>query len=79
MGFVWLVLCPNINSVVEDVERVTLSLLHQRPGAAKKLEQWLQRLDRPWWLLDDTLRCLEYFRQICERAGLEPASQQDAS
>ena len=74
MGFVWLVLRPKVNLVPEDVERVMLSLLRQRPGVTKKLEQWLQRAN-----LGDAPDCLEYLWQVCERAGLEPASQQDAS
>jgi len=74
MGFVWFVLRPKIDSILEIVERLTLSLLRQRPGVAEKLEQRLQRVT-----LRDTSECLECLRQVCERAGLEAASRQNAS
>ena len=72
MGFVWFILRPKIDSTPEDVERVALSLLRQRPSAAKKLERQLQRVT-----LRDTPKCLEYLLQVCDRAKV--ASRQDAS
>ena len=70
VGFVWLLRRPKIDAMPEDLERVTLLLLHQRPGIAKKLERWLERSP-----IHDTPECLESLRWICERAGLEEASQ----
>ena len=75
MGFVWFVLRPKTDSISEDVEHVTLSLLRQRPGAAKKLKQWLQRVTFYY----DTPECLECLQRVCEWAGLEAVSRQDAS
>ena len=74
MGFVWFILRPKIDSIPEDVERVTLSLLRQRPGAAKKLERQLHR-----GTVDDTPECIEYLQRVCEQAGLGAASRQDVS
>lgn len=70
VGFVWLLRRPKINSMPEDLERVTLLLLHQRPGVAKKLVGWLQRSP-----IHDTPECLESLRWIRERAGLSAASR----
>jgi len=75
MGFVWYTLwCLKTDLIPEDVERVTLSLLRQRPGAAKKLERQLQRVT-----VDNTTQCLEHLQRVCEQAGLESASRQNAS
>jgi len=74
MGFVWFTLHPETDPIPEDLERVMLSLLRQRPSAAEKLEQRLQRA-----ALRDTPERLEYLRRVCERADLEEASRQDAS
>ena len=71
-GFVWITRCPKIETIPEDVERVTLSLFRQRPGASQRLEQLLQRSGS-----SHTPRSLECLRQICERGRLEAALQQD--
>jgi len=70
--FVWPLHRPEINAVPENLERMTLSLLRQRPGVAKKLERWLRS---PY--MGDVSKCLEFLREICERAGLEAASWPD--
>jgi hypothetical protein len=73
-GFVWLRRCPRIGTITGDLERTTLSLLRQRPGAVKKLERWIQRLR-----MGDARECLECLRWICDRGGLEAVSQKGIS
>lgn len=73
MGIVWFILLPKADSIPQDLERATLSLLRQRPGAAEKLEQRLQGL------AVYVPECLESLRRICERAGLEAALRRDAT
>jgi len=68
--FGWSILRPTIDSVLESLERVTLSLLRQRPGIAEKLKQLLQRP-----AIGDVSECLELFGEIRKRAGLHTVSQ----
>jgi hypothetical protein len=72
-GFIWLLQRPKIDTITEDLERATLSLSRQRPGAVRKLEQWMQRSP-----IDDAPEALECLRWICERGGLEAVSQGDS-
>jgi len=71
-GFVWFLRCPKVDAMPEDLERTMLSLFRQRPGAAKKLERWMQRSSVP-----QVPECLECLRRICEQGGIEVASRQD--
>ena len=72
IAFMWFILHPTTDLIPWYLERATLLLL-QRPGAAKKLEQRLQRLTV------HAPECLECLRLVCERAGLEAALRQDAA
>ena len=71
-GLVWSYRSPKIDTITEDLERATLSLLRQRPGALRKLQwrMWASHMEDP----SEYLRCL---RWICERGGLEVVSQED--
>ena len=60
VGFVWLLRRPKVNVVSEDLEHATLSLIRQRPSAAQRLGEWLQRSG-----IHDASECLEFLRQIC--------------
>ena len=69
-GFVWLIRCPKTDTITEDLERLTVSLFRQRPGAVKKLEQLVRRSR-----MNYAPECLECLQWICEREGLEATSQ----
>ena len=71
-GFVWLRRLPKIDTISYGLERVTLALFRQRPGAVQKLEQWMRRSHMP-----DAPECLECLRWICERGGFEVVSPRD--
>ena len=73
MGLVWVTQCPSIHDIPEDVERVTLSLFHERPNSIQRLEGWLRRSS-----VDDPLEYIECLRRICNRDGLEAAPHQSA-
>ena len=68
----WLRQNEGIRTTSEDLERVTLSLFRQRPGAVQKLELLLQGSH-----MADRHRRLERLRLVCERGGLEVVLQQD--
>ena len=70
MRAVWMGWFDNVD--VEDAQRATLLLFHQRPGAIQRLKEWMG-----WWsgLWDKPVP--EAFQQICEEAFPKPA-QQDA-
>lgn len=72
IGFIWIVWCPETNAAQEDVERVTLSLFRQRPGAIQKLEQWVRRSN-----MGEPTECVERLRQVCERGGFGMDLRQD--
>ena len=67
MGVVWM-LWPLISGKmkVEDLQRATLSLFRQRPGAIQKLRKWMGQRSP---------RTLETFQQICNQASPEAARQ----
>lgn len=71
MGFIWFLWHPLADRIPDDLERVTLLLLHQQPRFAKKLEQWLYKSAIPM------PGSLDLLWQICEQAGLEAALQHD--
>ena len=60
-GFVWLLLCPNIDTIPEDLKRVTLSLFRRQPDAAERFEKWMRGSN-----VDHD--CLECLRWICDEA-----------
>ena len=43
IGVVWMAWPPQTDTTTEDLERATVSLFHQRPGAVRKLTQWMER------------------------------------
>ena len=43
----------------EDLERLTLLLFRQRPGAAQRLEQWIERWGQEWSLWECTPESIE--------------------
>ena len=68
MGTVWMMWPPGTSGVTEgDLAHSTLLLFHQRPGAAQKLEQWMER-----WSQKHGENIPEPFQQICKQA-YEPA------
>ena len=71
-GLVWSQRSLKIDTITEDLERATLSLLRQRPGALRKLQvrAWVAHMEDP----SEYLGCLQW---ICERGGLEVVSQED--
>ena len=71
-GLVWLQRLPKIDTIPKDLERVTISLFRQRPGAVQKLKQWVQRSR-----MSRVPECLQCLRLICERGGLQVVSRQD--
>ena len=60
-GFVWLLRCPSIDRIPEDLKRVTLSLFRRQPGAAERIEKWMQSSN----VDDECLKCLQW---ICDKA-----------
>lgn len=68
----WLRQDEGIQTTSEGLERMTLSLFRQRPGAVQKLEPLLQRSH-----MADRHRRLKRLRLVCERADLEVVPQQD--
>lgn len=72
VGLIWVTQRPKVGGIQEDLERTTLSLFRQRPGAIQKLERWMQRAS----YLSETIECL---RWVCERAGLEAVLLQDGT
>ena len=64
MGTVWMVWPPGAGGMTEEEFECSMALLfRQRPGAAQKLEQWMERWSRQ--LSNDTP---ESFQRICKRA-----------
>ena len=72
IGTVWMV-SESARITGEDLERSTLLLLRQRPGAAQKLEQWIER----WSQCLPRRRFPELLRRILTQAH-ETAQRQDA-
>jgi hypothetical protein len=74
MGIIWM-LWPQAwacGMTEEDLDRSTLLLFHQRPGAIQKLKQWVEQ----WIQMHPECFIPRSFWQICERA--HEAAQQDA-
>jgi len=71
MGIVWMVWPPGAGwTTEEDLGRTMLSLFRQRPGAAQKLEQWVERHSQKY-----AVEMPESFRRVCEQA--HEAAQRD--
>ena len=71
MGIVWMAWPPETGSTAEgEVRDATLSLFRQRPGAAQKLEEWMER-----WSERSGKAVPESFRQVCEQVRHEAAQQ----
>ena len=71
IGIVWM-LCVTADITEEDLERPTLLLFHRRPGAAQRLERWMeQRSERCPWVRDP-----ESFQRILTQAN-EAVQRQD--
>jgi hypothetical protein len=71
VGIVWMAREPGADEMTdEDLRRSTLLLFHQRPGAIRKLEQWMER-----WSHEHGEDVPELFQQICKQAG--EAAKQD--
>ena len=67
----WMVWPPGAGGITEeDLDRLMLSLFRQRPGAFRKLEQWMER-----WSQSNNKDIPESFQQICKQA--QEAVQQD--
>jgi len=72
MGTVWVAWPPEADGIKEeDLSRTMLLLFRQRPGAAQKLEQWMER-----WSQQHGEDIPESFQQICKQAY--EAAQRDA-
>jgi len=72
MGTVWMVWPPGTDGIAEgDLDHSILLLLRQRPGAAQKLKQWMER-----WTQECGEDVPKSFRRICKRA--HKATQPDA-
>ena len=72
MGTLWILSPPGVSGATEEeFNHSMLSLLRQRPGAAKELEQWMER-----WGQINHKDIPESFRRICEQA--REAAQRDA-
>ena len=70
IGTVWIVWPPEADGITEeDLGRSTILLFRQRPGAFRKLEQWMEK----WSRVHDK-NIPEAFRRICEQA-LEAAQR----
>ena len=54
----------------EDIERLTLLLFRQRPGAIQRLTQWMKK-----WGGESNEEVLESFERICKKA--REAGRQD--
>jgi hypothetical protein len=62
MGVVWMVWPPQTNATTEDLEHVMVPLLCQRPGAVRKLTQWMDQ-----WSERHGKKVPEAFKRICEQ------------
>ena len=72
MGTVWMVWPPGVDGITgEDIDHLMLLLFRQRPGAAHKLERWMER-----WSQECGKDIPKSFRRICKRA--HRATQLDA-
>ena len=72
MGTVWMVWPPGAGGIAEeDLDHLMLLLFCQRPGAAQKLKQWMER-----WSQECGEDIPKSFRRICKRA--HRATQLDA-
>jgi len=72
MGIVWMLWLPRAGSLTEeDLGRTMQLLFRQRPGAAQKLEQWMER-----WSQKRGKDVPGPFQRICKQAY--EAAQQDA-
>jgi len=83
MEFIWIVWPPGSGGMTEeDLERSMLSLFRQRPGAAQKLEWWMERRSQKleqWknhYIQERARDISESFRRFCRRA--HEAAQRDA-
>lgn len=63
MGFAWMSL-PAPDDTRRGIERATVSLFHQRPGAVQKLTEWMER----YWVKTYRTDVPESFQQICNEA-----------
>ena len=70
VGIVWMLSRGVEWRTEEDLENPMLLLFRQRPGAAQKLEKWIER-----WSRQGKQDILESFKQTCKRAH-EAAQQQ---
>jgi len=73
IGTVWMVWPPGAGGTTEeDLDRSMVLLFRQRPGAAQKLEQWMER-----WSRGPINHVPESFQRICKQA--HEVVQQDAT
>ena len=71
MGIVWIKWPPGVGETTEEeLERLTLLLFRQRPGAIQKLAQWMEE-----WSKESRKKVPEHFERICKQA--HDAVQQD--
>ena len=63
MGVVWMVWPPQTDMITEDLERAMVLLFHQRPGAVRKLTQWMERYSGM-----NGEEVPEAFQRICEQS-----------
>ena len=62
LGVVWVMWPPETDSISEDLKCAMESLFFQRPGAVRKLTQWMQQ-----WSEGRRANVPESFRRICEQ------------
>lgn len=73
MGVIWMLWPPETERSKENLERAMVSLFRQRPGAPRKLKQWMDR-----WSQHDGQRredVFKTFQWVCKRA--HETSQQE--
>jgi len=71
VGIVWMVWPPGCGKTTEeDLEHITLLLVHKQPGAIQKLGQWVER-----WNKRSSKGIPKALQQICEQAYPKVAEQ----
>jgi len=72
VGIVWMVWPPGCGKTTEeDLQHITLLLVHQQPSAIQKLGQWMER-----WSKRSSKGIPEAFQQICKQVHPNPAEQE---
>lgn len=63
MGLVWMLSPPEVDEIPEDLKIAMTKLFRQRPGAARKLTEWIEERNKQW-----KGGVPASFQQTCEQA-----------